>query len=182
MFIKRICITTRMGESFLRSCGDKVLFSCILLCPVLALSIAGYVIAGQHYHTSCDNSKILKLSSWLIINSTITIVGTVFLLGFYLVASGNNTYLLHVVYTNVVYVLFMLAFNIVGTIKLVKFSDVCKIEAYSLWTIVLATIIIQYVIIAVKPFLMLGVICCGECIHCCNDSCIDDDCFEVFNP
>lgn len=160
-----------MSKKFLRTKEDKIFFSCVLLIPVLAVSIVGYVIASNNYNVSCDTNKMIKMSNWLIINSTITLVSTLILTGFYMSANQKNGYLIYTLYINIVYILFLLAFNIIGTIKLVKYGDLCKVEASSLWITMLATIIIQYVIIAVKPFLMFGVMCCGECIYCCDDGC-----------
>lgn len=174
-----------MGKTLcLKTTADKILFTIILLVPIFSLAISGYVIAGKHYNTTCDVEKIIPLPVWLIINSTVMLASVIILWIFYIKANTNNHFLSYTFYVNTVYVLFLIAFNIVATVQFFKYSDNCKVTDHSLWAMMLATIIIQYVIIAVKPFIMMGALCCDGCSHYSDVLCVDEcSCccdFEVF--
>lgn len=129
----------------------------INIIPNLGISIASFVIAGQSTNITCDGT-MMPLTPWLYVNAAIImsyIVTTLLLLTFAVILCFtidkkhidivvNTTRKIQFTMT-ALYTLFSLAWNIVGAVALFRDSYACLKHAHSLWAMVLANLVFQWV-------------------------------------
>jgi hypothetical protein len=133
-----------------------VLIAISMVAIPIAFGIPSVYIGSQNMNTTCDktlSSYFLSLSTWLIVNGSVSL--------FYAVLSIATLVLWiteHDSYQGLYYGsglpigLFMFAWNIVGAVILFRDAYPCQTQAYSLWAMTLADLIIQWVGLVLSCF------------------------------
>lgn len=114
---------------------------------VLPIVITGFVYAGINFNATCDGTTIIRLPVWLIVSSAITLVEYAVLIPLWCVYAANESDVIAVVIRAWVIISgsFNVAWIIVGSVKLFKYGMSCRKEAYSLWAMSLAVLILGYI-------------------------------------
>jgi hypothetical protein len=124
-------------------------FFFVILLPTVGLSVSSFIVAFENMNTQCDDKgdDIIRLSTWLFINSgsalwIITIYISLFVL--FMICEQYK----FLIMCSIIYVLnwlFVIGWNVVGAIQLFKHSEDCRLQAESLWIMVLIALIFQWV-------------------------------------
>lgn len=108
-------------------------FLCIVTLPTIALSVASFVIASEHQHTQCDHNAIVRLSTWLFVNGSVSsgfiIVISLFIISAMLFVDKAFYIATPAIILTLLNGMFMIAWNVIGAISLFKYSMSCK-EGY----------------------------------------------------
>lgn len=128
-------------------------FLFLLTVPTFIVSVTSFGIAGTNKDAACDTSSVVKLSTWLFVNAAVSLgycVGGLFLcyLHFKTTRARFFGYLL---LSTLLTCLFKLPWNIIGAVSLFRDSGSCYAASYSLWAMVLAVLILQWIIMAIIP-------------------------------
>ena len=142
-------------------CCIVTMFCIFLLAPTLAVSIAGFVIGGRHLDATCDDTAVMQLSTWLFVYGGVGLGMVVcIIIALIMLIMGAAWAFVVLIATLIPCQLFMLAWNIVGAVSLFKDSGACQTQAYDLWAMTLAVLIIQWI---------------GFFITCCSAKARNDD-------
>lgn len=133
----------------------------LLTLPTAVVAIVSYVIAAQYWDQTCS-SRLMSLSTWLVVNATLSMaytVGGLLLLWMYCKLNRKEFTGWFLVATLLI-VPVKLVWNIVGAVVLFRDGGSCQTEANTLWSMTLAVLIIQWIIIG------FGLISLGLCCFC----------------
>ena len=128
-------------------------FICILICltivfviPTLVISIASFIIGANNINTDCDGKDIIRLSTWLFVNSTIALISIILYILLLILFFYKEQYkiLVITVFIYIINCIFVIIWNIIGCIELFKHATECKSQAENLWIIVLVSLIFQW--------------------------------------
>lgn len=110
-----------------------------------ALSIASIVIGSQYMSgVTCDANSFIRLSTWLITYGSVNLAGAIAAV-FVVIAILNEIAPVASIIYLVLLGLFNFAWNIVGAVALFRDSPACQSLSYSLWAMVLAVLIVQWI-------------------------------------
>ncbi len=124
--------------------GMGCMFIIIVVIPPIIWGIASFTIASIYQNLDCDGSAI-SLSTWLYVNSAVTLAVVIFLmLSSYSVRKYRTFGYILFLGTIICSHLFLIVWNIVGAIVLFRDSDDCQEEAESIWILVLILLIGQW--------------------------------------
>ena len=146
-------------------------FSSLCVIPTLFLAVASFVIGGNNTNTQCDDNghDIIRLSTWLFVNSSVALLSIILYSLMIILFFAKEQYK-YLVITIIIYVLnciFVIVWNIIGAIELFKNASSCQSQAGNLWTIVLVSLIFQWV--------NLSLVFCLVRYDCSNITDITDD-------
>ena len=131
-------------------------FLFLITIPTAAVAIASYVVAGQNWDSTCS-SGWLTLQTWLIINSTLSmgyVVGG-FLLLFLYCHLNQKSFSACFVLATLVIVPVKVIWNIIGAAVLFGNGGPCLSQGSSLWSMTLAVLLIQWLILGVSVALLV---------------------------
>ena len=126
-----------------------VCFSIFFVIPTLFLAGTSFIIGSNNTNTQCDDNghDIIRLSTWLFVNSTVSLTSIMLYILMIILFFTKEQYK-YLVATIVIYVLnccFVITWNIIGATELFKNASDCQSDAGNLWTIVLVSLIFQWV-------------------------------------
>ncbi|AYV77266.1 MAG: hypothetical protein Barrevirus25_9 [Barrevirus sp.] len=128
---------------------SAVLIGIFMVGIPIAFGISSVYIGSQNMNTLCDktvSSWFLSLSTWLIVYGSITLFyGVLSVATLTLWITQHNSFSGLYLGTVIPIGLFMFAWNIVGAVALFRDAYPCQTQAYSLWAMVLAVLIIQWI-------------------------------------
>jgi hypothetical protein len=154
-------------------------FLFLITIPTAVVAIIAYIIAATHWDSTCS-SGWMPLQTWLVVNSTLStgyIVGGFVLLGLYC-HLNRKSFSAWFVLATLLIVPTKLIWNIIGTVALATRGGDCLKDESSLWSMTLAFLIIQWIIIGVSVVLL-------GCKCCCRSKSDDEPTFqrkEALNP
>ena len=130
----------------------------LITLPTLGVSIASYVIASENWDETCAGG-FMRAQTWLVVNSTISLAYVIGgLVMCYLYYKLNKVdFFGYLMVGTVIIVPIKLIWNIIGAVVLFKNSSSCAEEADSLWSMALAVLVIQWVIMGIS------ILFCGCC-------------------
>jgi hypothetical protein len=124
------------------------LFCIIFIIPSLILSGFSFAIGYFNIYSSCDDNSddLIKLSNWLFINAGVSICVIIMYTLFLILFIKNKQYkfIIMTLITFISNCVFVVIWNIIGSIELFKNSSDCKTKSESLWIIVLISLMFQW--------------------------------------
>jgi hypothetical protein len=126
----------------------------LVFIPLIAFSTASYVVAFQNLDQECDNSKVLSLTTWLIVYASVNFGQMILITLFAFIChiTSSISFFVGSYATLSMFVgLFNLAWNIVGAVVLFRDSMDCLDDATSLWAMTLAVLIFQWIDMCCSP-------------------------------
>ena len=122
----------------------------------LGLSITSIVIGTQNIDATCDktiSSWFMPLSIWLIVYGSVNLPFVICNVAvIYFLIKERKDIMKHYNKYQIVGGLFIIAWNIVGAVALFRDAYLCQSEAYSMWAMVLAVLIVQWIFIFIGCF------------------------------
>lgn len=141
-----------------------ILLSILFIIPSGLLSLASTVIGIKNTNTTCDDNghDIIRLSTWLFVNAAIETASIILYVTLMLLFFKKEQYkfLIITIVTYILNCIFAIVWNILGGIELFKNATDCQFQASSLWTMVLISLIFQWV--------NLGLVFCVVRFDCSN--------------
>ncbi len=115
----------------------------------LGFSIASLVIGINNIDATCDkiiSSWFMPLSTWLIVYGSVNLPFVVCNAAvIYFMIQEVKGYMKHYKWYQSIGGLFIFAWNIVGAVALFRDAHLCQSGAYSMWAMVLAVLITQWI-------------------------------------
>jgi hypothetical protein len=131
-------------------------FLFLITIPTAAVGITAYIVAAHNWDSTCS-SGWMPLQTWLVVNSTLSmgyVVGGLVLLFLYCYLNRKLFSAWFLLATFLI-VPTKLIWNIIGAVALGTRGGGCLKEGSSLWSMTLAVLIIQWVIIGVSGGLLV---------------------------
>ena len=116
--------------------------------PTVLIGVASITIGYQNINTKCDveQNNLIKLSTWLFINSCFSFASIFLYILFTILflKKEQYKYLLCLIVFYIINFIFIISWNVFGTIELIIYSENCFKESLNLWIIVLVSLIMQW--------------------------------------
>lgn len=129
----------------------SICLTMFMLSVSLAMSIASYIVAYSNMNLTCDDSTVVKLTTWLIVYASVNLVFIfIELFATMAVCYGKLCTALIFKIPLAFNGLFTLAWNIVGAVVLFRDSMNCLDKGTSLWAMTLTVLIYQWLNICVS--------------------------------
>lgn len=136
----------------------SICLSIFFVIPTIFLAVSSFIIGANNTNTQCDDNgkDIIRLSSWLFTNSTVAVISMILYMILIMLFFAKEQYKFLVV-TIAIYILnciFVIVWNIIGAIELFKNASACQSQAGNLWTMVLISLVFQWVNLSLVALLI----------------------------
>lgn len=128
------------------TCAVVSLFSLLYLLPVLAIALTSIIIGATHAGATCDDHSLVPLSTWLIVYGSVSIAfAFLMVIAILLLFSGNLFLAGMLTIVGFLFIMFNIAWNIIGAVSLFRDSMSCMGEDGALWIMTLVVLILQWI-------------------------------------